>query len=209
MKKIVTFLAAMLCLFFLLPHAKKEVKLLEHEMYLKDHEFHFLAFHNKEDTKFLQKIYSMIDQEYDFFHIHLSIEKSEVDTIHQIQTYAKKKSKEHLITILEKINETPPAYLKENILKSLPPKSVVIELDDYCFFSQQDVLSILNKVLKDSISPICLYSNYTLAPAYTTNKQKIRYTNSLFKAAYAQDLLTSDLPKEYFLEKPLYILDQS
>ena len=209
MKKILIPLLAMLCILALLPLRREETKLAEHEMYLKNHEFYFITFYDKNDSTFLERIYTIIDQEYEDFHLYLSITKEEKSIIANIQTYAKKRSKEHILNILECADETPMQDIKESIFKKLPPNSVVVELQKGCFFSENTTLLCLNNAFKESLSPICLYSNYTLAPSYTTNKQKVQFANAKLTATYASDLQSKNLSSAYFLDEPLVTYQKS
>lgn len=201
MKRVLIFtLAIFLAAIFIPRNSSFETNhLKEHEMYLTDHEFHFLAVYDPSDNCFTRKIYSMIDQEYESFDIYLFVDDPNLS---DITTYAKKQGKAHLIHIIEVDDQTPIYTVINETIKTFAPYSVVIQLGKNSLFTDAKILAYLNSIFKQAASPLALYSNFTSLPSFQQNKEAIDYESSSLKVRYAGDIPSTP----YFLNTPLYIM---
>lgn len=207
MKRALLICLAIFTAIFFIPKKGAQENLVEHEMYLTDHEFHFII-NFEEDKTFLQRVYSILDQEYENYHIHIYIDPSNTSVLSRIKTYAKKMSKEHFLTIIEKVDEKPFSILRQEILENISPLNVVIDLSKQCIFSERNTLETINSIFKSTPFPISLYSNFIEAPTYKVNTKNLTYENSLLKVTYTKDLLHASISKPFYLDKALYIKEE-
>ena len=164
-----------------------------HEKYLSDYDFNFIAIYKESDRYFHQKLESMINQNYENYEIYVFIDKDHPLEVDKLKINAKKTGKAHLLNITEIDQNAPISLVIKDATTQMKKESILVFLEENCMFTEPNTLKELNKIYKESVSPLLIYANFMNFPTFLKNTRSLDYKSSNFKTIYTDTFRNSPL----------------